>query len=129
MRIVKALIHLGRLAQLLDGLVVLARGDVSHSHIRVDDQRERIKLLRPFHLRDGFIESPHEPQVPVAIPLMGGRVIRIQFDGPLKFSVGFRQVPIEVEHFSQRGMRFGERLIKLNRFSCRRFRFRVRLLW
>ena len=71
-------------------------------------------------LRLGFGYSPRIEQVKT-VPVMCGRIIRIQLDSSLKFSVAFRKVPIEKkEHPGQRGMRFGERVIEGDRQRGRR---------
>src|ERR1041385_1045110 len=66
---IKALVHLDSLTQLLNGLIVLTRLDVSIPEIRIDDDRERIKLQSLFYLRNGFVESFHLREIRNSIPM------------------------------------------------------------
>ena len=77
MSIVKALVHLDRLAQLFYGFVILARPDVRLSQISVDYQRERIQVLRSFQLRYTFIKLADGYQI-FTIPMADRRIVRIQ---------------------------------------------------
>ena len=52
-------IELERLLELHDRLVMLAVEVEDPSHNGADDERERIRFLRPFYLREGFVITPH----------------------------------------------------------------------
>ena len=101
MRVVKTWIHINSLAQLFDRFVILARPHVNGAEFGVDDQRERIKFLCALHLGDGFINPPRGQEWSVAVPVMGRRIIRIQFDCSLIFSGGFSPFIIRTQTASQ----------------------------
>ena len=81
--------------------------------VRSYDERKRVGFLGEFELFQGFIGAALSCE-PKRIPLMGRRVVRIQFEGALEFRLGARPVPVVVHsHKGERGMSFGESLIEL----------------
>src|SRR5437016_7423496 len=64
-----------RLSELLDRLVVTASPKERSSDVRVDDQRERVALLRAFYFAHRLFHPPHRPSSRAA-PLVLPRVAR-----------------------------------------------------
>ena len=76
-----------------DGVVVAAGPIQCADQIRVDDQRKRIEIARPFLFPDGFIVSPAQRQV-AAMPVPTQRVVRVELEGAVKLSLGIPPVPV-----------------------------------
>ena len=87
-------LDLDTLQALFDRLVVLPCDPERLSEIGLRDQRQRIELLGPPQLRECFVvPAPIEKRL--AVPLVTGRIIRIQRDRPFEFVLRFRPVPLE----------------------------------
>ena len=102
----------GVVALLERGLVVAAVG-VDHRQIARHDRRHRIERLREPHLVERFVETPHRHQARHRVPVMRGRVARVEPDGELELAL--RAVPVPVLRrldVRQRGVGLGA--------SCRR---------
>ena len=85
-REIKVRINLKRSAELHRRLVVAARVVEVLAKRRVDDGRERVKLLRALDLGHGFRRPVHHRKK-VGIPVMRGRVVRVQLDGAQVFAL------------------------------------------
>ena len=70
-------IHLDGLAQLGNGIIIAPRRDEPAAEIGIDNQGERIELLRPFELGDRPIEFAKRQRRPTSIPMVCSGVIRI----------------------------------------------------
>src|SRR5882762_6261762 len=57
------------LAQLLDGLIASPRQVQLPSQCSVNDQRERVQLLRPFCFSEAFLRTPHVGQI-ISVPMV-----------------------------------------------------------
>src|SRR6266850_4646122 len=80
-------------------------------------------------LCDGFVMPPHRREKK-CVPVMGRRIVRIKRNCLLEFSLCARPVPVVLSFDPrQRGMRFGECVVYLQRFHGCRFRLGVRSLW
>src|SRR5258706_11705683 len=75
-----------------DGLVIVSLGREDESPIHVDGGREGIQLLGPLNLTARFLKSTQLPQK-IRIPVVGGRVIRSQFDGSPELRFGSLPIP------------------------------------
>src|SRR5437868_14131725 len=88
-------------------------------------ERERLKLLRAFGLRVGFVEAPFGCEHR-GVPLMRSRVVGFEFDCSLEILFGFFPVPIEaVTDGRERSVCFSKSLIKLKSFRRSLFSFRI----
>src|SRR5439155_19522617 len=126
MRDVKAWIHFPRFAKLRDSFIVAARIIVIAARIRVDDERERIQLAGSLSLDDRVVEPAQCGQSVVAVLLVRDRVIWVHLNRALKFPNRLEEIEIvKPKRERQRGMRFGESVVQLKGFLCRRRRFRV----
>src|SRR5713226_7586057 len=84
------------LAQLLDGSVILARQVKRQPQICIDDGRERVKLLRAFHLAQSLVEPPKRNQASPAVEVMGIGIVGVQLEGALELFFGAGPIPIVV---------------------------------
>src|SRR5215510_14145936 len=85
-------VHLQYSLILFDSPVILARIIVDPADVNLDDERERIELLRAFQLRERFLELTRLRQAD-SVPIMGCGVARAEFDGAPEFSLGAWPVP------------------------------------
>src|SRR6266498_459929 len=112
MRDVKASIHFQGFTQLRDSFIVAARIIVIGAQIRVDDERERIELDGSFSLDDRVVESAQCGQSDVGILLVRNRVIWVQLNGALKFSIRLRGIEIvKPNRDRQRSTRFSQSVV------------------
>src|SRR5262249_52475708 len=119
----KVRIHLESLAKLLDRLVVPPRGVERLSNKRAYHQGKWISLLGSFCLCDGLLQSPRRFQVK-AIPGVGCSIVRVQFNGPLEFSLRSGPVPvIGGLGICQRGVRLRQCVVDRKGLTGRLLRF------
>src|SRR5205085_1443672 len=118
MRSRETAVHLNRLAICCESLLELARVVEVAASVCVYGKRERLKLLRAFGLRVGFVEAPFGCEHR-GVPLMRSRVVGFEFDCSLEILLGFFPVPIEaVTDGRKRSVGFSKSLVKLKSF-CR----------
>ena len=102
-------------AQLVNRFVVVVPVIIVEAYIGGDGDRQRIQFVRPIHLFPSLVESAHGHQV-VAVPVVSGRVVWIEFNRFLEFVLGFRPVPGVVEVVvSKRRMRLSQAGIEFKR--------------
>src|ERR1700716_1260737 len=70
----------------------VALGEIGIGHRGTDNERKRIKLMGALDLRFRFGYSPRIEQVKT-VPVMCGRIIRIQRDRALELILGLFQLP------------------------------------
>src|SRR5713226_7857436 len=71
-------------AKLLDGAVILPREVQNRAIVGGNDERKWIQLARSFALAQRLVEAP-QPHQMLCIPMVGGSVVGVQFDGPPVF--------------------------------------------
>jgi hypothetical protein len=99
-------IHLDGLAALLYGVVGKMCDEQKLRQIGVDDERQRIQILRSAHFGESFGVVTEQGQVP-GIPVVRGGVAGVQFNSALKFLFGGGEIPVEAfEDKRQRGVCF-----------------------
>ena len=90
---------------------------------RIDGPRSRVELSRSFQFAPCFGPAPHAAQV-VGVPLVAGRVIRIQCERVSVVGVRSGKIPeIPVLRRGDRDERFGVVRVELQRFLRRRHDF------
>ncbi len=114
--------------QRLYRLVIPACIVEGRSHIPVYGQRKRVKLKSSLRLFDSIVKSPPRKKGH-CIPVVSARITGIKLDGSLIFLFRALPVPIIVRRDPcQRGMRFGNRVIDLQRLQRGRSRPRIGVL-
>src|SRR6185503_19102537 len=93
-----------------------------------DGQRKRLQLIRSFYLGNGLIQTSHRREVDKTVPMMCGRVSRLEFKGALEFPFAQRPIPIvATEAIRERGVSFSQRVVNLESLlrslACFRKRF------
>jgi hypothetical protein len=90
---IEARIHVERLAELRDRLVVPAAEHVGHADHPVDDQGQRVQLAGASSFRDRLGETAHGHQEH-RVPLVGRGVVGAQLDRSAKLKLRGRPVPV-----------------------------------
>ena len=81
---------------------------VNHRDVARDDRRHRIERLREQHLLERLVEPAHRHEARHRVPVMRGRVARVELDGALELALGAGPVPVlRRAHVRERGVRFG----------------------
>ena len=92
---------------------------VSQDVVKRDGQRIEF-YASLFRHGNRFVEPLGNADQVGAVEVVGGRVIRIQLDGPLELALRPRPIPVVNEfHQSQGGVRLGEALVKFQRLERR----------
>src|SRR5579863_10411714 len=96
-------IHLDRLAALSDRFVIGMRKHKKFGQIRVNDQRKWIQVLRFSHFRDRLVIVAEQTEMP-SVPVVSGRVARVQCNGSLElYPCGF-DVPVKAVQAESKGV-------------------------
>jgi len=74
-------------------------------------ERKGVQFESAFHLGQALVHPAHRAQK-IGIPVMAGRVVRIELQGALESAFGGRIVPLPKVNISERDMRFGQRAMK-----------------
>ena len=85
-----------RLLEVRDRVVVLPLEEEVPRHIAVDDDRERLELLRPSDLGHRFVLPAHRVQM-IGVPMVRQRVLIVQREGLLEAALGAVPVPVVKE--------------------------------
>src|SRR5437763_7893509 len=102
-------LHLDGFSQLRNGLVITARKKEGDAKIGIDNQGERIELLRTFELSDCGIEIANDRWRPVSIPMVGSGVIRIQRNRAFELvGRGLKIQIVKQQDLPKRRVRLGE---------------------
>src|SRR5262249_43577001 len=108
---------LQRLASLRDRVLVLVAAEEYQRQRAVDRWRKGIQLLRSLDFVSRLVQ-PASPRQIVRVPLVRARIVRVQVNRPAELLFRARPVPIvEVLDMRERGVRFGEGLVDLQRSS------------
>ena len=103
----------GCLLALGNRFVKAAGEEENLAYIGVDNDGERIELERAADFGDAFVRALHGHEV-IGVPMMGGGVVGVELDGAAKFLFGRSGIPvIKQHHEGERGVGFGERIVKL----------------
>jgi hypothetical protein len=109
-------VEFDRPLHLRDCRVVLPREEQTRAVLTVEDERERINLQRPPYLGQRFLVSA-ETHEQLAVPVMRGRVIRIQFDGALVLAFRPGEIVVVVDDdVTVRGVRFRQVVVERQGF-------------
>jgi hypothetical protein len=118
-RVVKMRIHLNRLPQLCNGLIVASRRNEAGAQIRINNQRKRIELLGALKLGQAFVKISKAHQRADSIPVMGSSVIRIQRDGTFKLlGRALKIQTVKQQNLRKRSVRLCQRIVELNCLLC-----------
>src|SRR6516225_2898495 len=90
----KMRVQLDRMVALIQRGIEITSIEVNHRDISNDDRRNRIKRLCEEHLVERLIESAHRSETRHGIPVVRGRVSRVQADRALEFALGAVPVPV-----------------------------------
>src|SRR5215467_12191407 len=101
---------------LLYSSIVLASVVVSLCDNGIDDQGFGLELLRAQDFSNRLVEPPHRGQI-LGIPLMSGRIVRVEFEGSLERALSSRPVPLIESNPGERVLGLGKRVVKLQGFS------------
>src|SRR5438132_4932160 len=88
----KARIHLHGLAQLFNRLVVASSAGQGGAQVGINYEGEWVELQRAPGLRDSLLELAEQPKSGLGIPLVGGCVVRIQFNRAPEFTNRFCKI-------------------------------------
>ena len=97
------LINLQALLKRGVGITSLAGKTIRESNVDFDDARQRIDGLRALHHPDRVLRASHSHEVQ-SIPLIRGRIVRIQLDRPTEMLLGDIPVPFRIGDQAQRGV-------------------------
>src|ERR1700730_1783549 len=116
MRVIKVWIQFEDAPESFDRFVVTPRQNKGSAEIGAVDERERVELHRSLSLRNCLVESPERGEWAVAIPVMSGRVIRVQFYRAFEFRERLGKIQIVIpEHLAIGSVGFGEVIIQVDR--------------
>src|SRR5450631_2292506 len=87
-------IQFGRLLALSDGLVIAACIVEYRSQPIVDVNFEGIQLMRFSDFSEAIVQQANCREV-VRVPMMSGRIVRLEIDGSPEFPVAARPIPID----------------------------------
>ena len=95
---------------------IVAAIGVDHRQVARDDRRHRIERLREQHLLERLVEAAHRHEAGHRVPVMAGRVARIQVDGALELALGAGPVPVlRRADVRQRGVGLGRMVVEHHR--------------
>src|ERR1041385_5654960 len=105
-------IHLKSLVKPIHRLAVPPCVVQGYSAGNADRKGERIGILCPSYLCDALVCPSYRCKVD-AVPVMSRRIVRIELDGPLEFSLGASPVPLVGGlDISQCSVRFRQRVVE-----------------
>ena len=88
----KVQIELDGLLELFNGRIEIALYDADISDVYADDGRKRIELLRALDFRHRFVKPPEHAEMG-AVPMVSGRITRVEFDRAFEFFFSFSELP------------------------------------
>src|SRR4030095_5861596 len=100
-------IELDRVVALFERGTEVAPVVVDHTYVSRDDGRDGVQRLCDRQLLQGIVKASHRHQARHAVPMMRGRISRIEGDGALKLALGRSPIPV------LRGLHVGERRPRL----------------
>src|SRR5205823_12306324 len=72
--------------QLRNRFIIATGQHESAPQVCIDDERKGVELDRPFSLLNGLFKSAKRCQQSVPVPMMSGRIVRIELDRAPKLS-------------------------------------------